>query len=241
MEDDAIADALEEAEIYAESKNYESAIAVLEKALNSYSGDASLQAAYDTYTDEFVNYVIAEANSLISENDYSSAITKLEAAVKVVDSDTLTDMLAQTKENQPVNLTELKSQNADDFWIESSAVEDVFGNIYSGKNVWEIGGGVPNSCEFYTGENYTTITGTIIPQTNFNSAVAINFEIYVDGELKYSQKVTQKMEPTSFEVDVTGGKWVKIKVSEIEGTKSYYYSGGSYHNTVILYNPVLTK
>lgn len=115
LEDEVIATALEKAEEYAESEKYESAISVVEDVLNSYADDANLQAAMDTYIDAFVNDVIAQANALIDENDYSSAITKLEAAIEVVDSDVLKDQLAQTKENQPVNLTELKSQNADDF------------------------------------------------------------------------------------------------------------------------------
>ncbi|MCD8220361.1 MAG: hypothetical protein LUC50_08635 [Ruminococcus sp.] len=115
LEDEAIATALEKAEEYAESEKYESAISVMEDVLNSYADDANLQAAMDTYIDAFVNDVIAQADALIDENDYSSAITKLEAAIEVVDSDVLKDQLAQTKENQPVNLTELKSQNADDF------------------------------------------------------------------------------------------------------------------------------
>lgn len=115
LEDEVIATALEKAEEYAESEKYESAISVVEDVLNSYADDANLQAAMDTYIDAFVNDVIAQADALIDENDYSSAITKLEAAIEVVDSDVLKDQLAQTKENQPVNLTELKSQNADDF------------------------------------------------------------------------------------------------------------------------------
>lgn len=117
LEDEAIATALEKAEEYAESEKYESAISVMEDVLNSYADDANLQAAMDTYIDAFVNDVIAQADALIDENDYSSAITKLEAAIEVVDSDVLKDQLAQTKENQPVNLTELKSQNADDFLV----------------------------------------------------------------------------------------------------------------------------
>lgn len=115
LEDEVIATALEKAEEYAESEKYESAISVVEDVLNSYADDANLQAAMDTYIDAFVNDVIAQADALIDENDYSSAITKLEAAIEVVDSDVLKDQLAQTKKNQPVNLTELKSQNADDF------------------------------------------------------------------------------------------------------------------------------
>ncbi len=232
-------DALESAKSEADSGDYASALHTIEKALQSYPDDADLKTQYATYQDAYVKNVIAKADADLANNDYASAISKLQIAADALpDNTALSDKLAKTISEKPTELCELKFQNKENFGFTDNAVEDVQGNLYSGNDVLMFYGDRYISSngfiEFYCDGDYRALSFTLVPETNFSSTSAITIEILTDDASKKAIKVTQKMEATQVDVDITGCQWLQIKASPIEGISSEY-------TTVILANPVVKK
>lgn len=221
-----------------ESGDYTAALSLLKTALATYPDNAEVKTKYNDVEGKYVNSVMDEAESLMQSGDYDSALQRLDNAKKVLpDNKTLADKYTTVSNNKPVQLKEIKMQNASDFALKKEALEDIVGNIYPGNNLYLIDAGKAYSdgyCQFYLGGKYTKLTGIIAPESSFGKNSAFNFEIYADDALKYSQKITQKTLATQFEADVSGAEWLTIKGMPISGVSSWYTRG-------IINNPVLFK
>lgn len=229
---------LESAKSYADNSDYVQAITVLKKAMITYPDETDIKTKYDDYETIYVKTIISDADKLAGERDYDPAIKMVDSAMKILpDNKTLSDKYDFLVASKPVELKNIKMQNANNFSYIESACEDVVGNVYSGNNIYltnQNNYGSDGSCEFYMGGEYQSISGTVAPQSKFGQNNATNFEIYADGELKYSAKITQKTLAFSFEADISGAEWIEIKTSKIVGISRYY-------TPTIIYNPVLFK
>lgn len=231
-------DALESAKSDANNGNYKSALQTLKSALASQPDDSDLQTLYDKYEAAYVKDVVAAADELIGQNDYDSAIVKLtEASSFLKDNQELADKLAETKDEKPVKLYEIKMSNSEGMSLEDDAMEDIVGNVYSGNNLFSLNchNSINNYGEFYLGEQYAILSGVIVPESGFGQNSAVNIEIYADNELKYSLKVVQKTLATSFDVNISGCQWLKIVASPIDGDYN------KWSTQTLLYNPVLKR
>lgn len=235
---DDVKGVLESAKSYADSEDYAHAISILKKALITYPDSTEIKTKYNDYGNAYAKKVISDADKLVGERDYNTAIQKVDEALKTLpDNKALSEKYDLLLESKPVELKDIKMQNAGNFYYMGNACEDVVGNVYSGNNIFltnERKYDGDGSCEFYMGGKYKSIAGTVAPQSEFRQGSAVNFEIYADGELKYSAKVTQKTLAFSFEADISGAEWIKIKTSRIVGISHY-------DTTTIIYNPVLFK
>lgn len=222
-----IEDVLDSAKSYADDNDYKSALTVLNNALESYPDNASLRTQHVSYQESYAKSAIAEADEYININDYDTAINILLEAMELLPNNSeISEKIQKTKDKRPIELRQLKSQNGSYFWWTNDAAEDVFGNVYSGNNVvrisdiWSNGGGAYlGSCEFYTGGNYDTFICIVVPETDSRSNSAVTFDVYADGNLKYSTVVTQKTEPTIAKVDIKGASWIQIESNSIDGTR----------------------
>lgn len=213
------------------------AMNILKNAMTTYPNEADIATQYNDYEKSYADSVISEVETMLDERDYDSALKLLESAQKVLpDNMQLSDKYNSLLASKPVELKDIKMQNASKFEWTGDAAEDIVGNVYSGNNMFIANRGYQNrgSCEFYLGSNYSTICGTVVPQSSFDEYSAINFEIYADDVLKYSLKITQKTLATQFEADVSGTEWIMIKLSPISGFRCNY-------TQTIIYNPVLYK
>jgi tetratricopeptide (TPR) repeat protein len=229
---------IEKAKQSADNNNLDTAISSLKSAMDSYPDNTTISSLYSQYTDSYRKNILKLADDLIAKNDYDSAISKLQAASDILQDDKqITDKLKQVKENKPMELSKLKSQNAEKVWLSSDAAEDAMGNMYTGNNMWRTADYFASYdksiCDFYTAGNYKTITGILAPETSFRSDAAVSFEIYADGVLKYSKKIDQKTEPFTVSADITGAKWIEIRGSAISGVDRV--------GPLIFSNPVLMK
>ncbi|MBD5104098.1 MAG: hypothetical protein HDT47_04445 [Ruminococcaceae bacterium] len=211
---------------------------VYELNMITYPDETDIKTKYDDYETIYVITIISDADKLAGERDYDPAIKMVDSAMKILpDNKTVSDKYDFLVVSRPVELKNIKMQNADNFSHTGDACEDVVGNVYSGNNIYLLNQntyGSNGSCEFYMGGEYQSISATVAPQSKFGKDHAINFEIYADGELKYSAKITQKTLEFSFEADISGAEWIKIKTSKIV---SIY----SYNTPTIIYNTVLFK
>ena len=156
------------------------------------------------------------------------------------DNKEISDKLSKTQAEKPIPLSDLKSQNEERFYFSENSVEDVQGNLYSGNNIlikdcdFDWGDGDDAFIEFYCGGSYSSFSFTLAPDTDFESDSAITIEVYTDDNQKKAIKVTQKMEATQVNVDITGCQWLQLKSSAISGISDY-------HTWCILDNPVVKK
>lgn len=233
-----ISNILLEIDTKVESGDYVAALGLLKTALNTYPDNADVKTKYSDVEGKYISSVIDEADSLMQMGDYDSALQRLDNAKNVLpDNKTLSDKYTTVSNNKPVQLKDIKMQNAINFALESGACEDIIGNVYSGNNVFVTGksyGSSTGNCEFYLGGKYSSITGIAAPKNSFKQNRAINFEIYADGVLKFSNKITQKTLAFTFEADVSGAEWIMIKASSISGFSNY-------DADIIIHNPVLFK
>ncbi len=235
---DDINNILESAKSYVDNSDYVQAITVLKNAMNAYPDETDIKFKYDDYTVMYVKTIVSDADKSVREKDYDSAIKAIDAAMKILpDNTVLADKYDFLIASKPVELKDIKMQNAINFSLINDACEDVVGNVYSGNNIFLTGrdyGSSAGSCEFYVGGKYSGISGTVAPQSSFNQNSALNFEIYADGVIKYSAKVTQKTLAFDFEADISGAEWIEIRTSPIINISRY-------DADTIIFNPVLFK
>lgn len=75
---------LEEAENFAASGEYVSAMAVIENAQDMYGDDADYKQAYDSYRSSYKSGVISAADAMADNGDYDGAIQKINEAINVI-------------------------------------------------------------------------------------------------------------------------------------------------------------
>lgn len=217
---------IEKASEYLANENYVDALNLLSLSTDDFERYPKIASTYQDYTKKYINSVIKSADNLVKKNDYDAAIREVENALAIIPNNkTLSDKKTKLQNEKPIPLCEIKMSNSKDMILEESAMEDIVGNVYSAYNLFSLN---PYwSCtssygEFYLGSDYSTITGTIAPSTSFGEDSEINIEIYGDGKLKASMKVTQKMLAKGIKADLTGVKWLKIQATEIADKNSRY-------------------
>lgn len=202
--------------------NYEEAINTLN--IDDIDNYPDIKTLYNDCIQKYVDKEIKNADSLIKKNKYDEAISELEKVLNIVgDNSKIQDKLDKIKDSKPVPLSEIKMSNEQGLTLEENAMEDVIGKTYTGTNIFSLNhhGSYNNYGEFYLGGEYTKMSGIITPFSKFGEDSAVNIEIYGDDKIKYTLKVNQKTLATSFEVNLKGVQWLKIKASEIDGYKRW--------------------
>lgn len=105
-----------------------------------------------------------------------------------------------------------------------SGLEDVFGNKY-GRHISvylnEYEGSKRNVLYAINGE-YSKFTGTLFTPNSVYDKNAYQMEVYLDGELEETSPIMYKIsDPYSFEIPITGHKFMEIVVVFVDGGTSW--------------------
>lgn len=222
---------LTEAQSAIDDQNYEDAITTLETALKKSPTNKDLIAKY-------VNAVKLRANELTSKNDYDTALAVLQSAKKQLkNNDEIDKLYEETKKNSPDKLCDLTIAEQNDRYIpvtEQKVMTDTVGNAYDPGNLFMLKtyGEDGGYAKYYLGGKYKSLQFTYAVSTEDSYYIdPTTLTIFGDGDkiLFTSGEMTRTTEPTATGIDVTGQKWLYIRVSS-----------DSYNSVpVLMANPVL--
>lgn len=229
---DSTKQALTEAQSAIDDQNYEDAITTLKNALDKSPSNKDLVAKY-------VQAVKLRVNELTNKNDYDKALAVLKSAKDTLkNNEEIDNLYTDTKKDSPDKLCDLTIAESNDNYVpitEQKVVRDTTGNTYDPGNLFTLYpsyGDYSGYAKYYLGEKYKSLNLTYaISEENSNDIDPTTFTIFGDGDkiLFTSDKMTRTTEPTSIGVDVTGQKWIYIRV-ESETSNSV---------PVLMANPVL--
>ncbi|MBQ5969757.1 MAG: protein kinase [Clostridia bacterium] len=227
-----------------EENDYKAALQTLKNALVNAPGDVDYIARQREYETKYEQYVLAQVAELLDAKDYAGATNALNEALSVLpNSETLQTKLDEVNAGKPVSLPSesviLVNKNFD--WAEAGTEtpQDPFGNSYGGTfAVFDSDYSYSYDKEFYqqyrVDGKYKKITGTFAPHADIPEQGWATIQIYVAGEDNQDilvepplKKINRMTDGYSFEVDITGAKWVKIVVTT---------NGESHNNCAILAN-----
>ena len=142
----------------------------------------------------------------------------------------------------PVNLSEMETFSQNRWDTPVGFAKDHLGNEFNNCFVFSISRSElinASSAEYYVNDKYVSITGTLAASDEQAVDEIGRVDIYADDELVYtSQNITAKTDPFDFNVDITGKKYIVIKVWALENENSF---GNSVNVDVILADVKLNK
>lgn len=223
---------LTEAQSAIDDQNYEDAITTLETALKKSPTNKDLIAKY-------VNAVKLRVNELTGKNDYDKALAVLQSAKKQLkNNDEIDKLYDETKKNSPDKLCDLTIAEQNDNYIpitEQKVMRDTTGITYDPGNLFMLKtsyGDYSGYAKYHLGGTYKSLQLTYAVSTEDPDNIdPTTFTVFGDGDkiLFTSGEMTRTTEPTSVGIDVTGQKWIYIRVE----------SDSSYGVPVLMANPVL--
>ena len=216
------ADALQDAQAYAEKGDYLNAVKTLENIIGKLGSDAEMSSAYNQYSQQYVAGVITEVDGKVSQKDFDSAVSSLHSALKnLPGNEVLTNKLKEVEAKQPISITELLAVNTG-YWEEwnSGNPTDPFGNDYSGACNYVVFVGydllsknLDHYAEYRLYGKYTMLTGTIATHIDSPENKINRLQIFADDKLVYnSPNLGRKTDAIDFSIDVSGVEYVKIVV-----------------------------
>lgn len=228
-------DALEKANGFAEQKDYLNAYKAIKQALATVGEDAELTAKATEYEEAYVTDISSQVDTLLAENDISTAKALLQNASKEFpNNEAIKLRLDEVKKYKTTSLDALTPINGGFTWNDGSP-EDPFGSDYSAvKNYTIYHNGYYHSegtisAEYKIDRQYDILQLNISPYSDYGENASAYVQIYVDNVLRYvSPAITQKSGITNVEVDVSGATYLKIVIQK-----------GS-HGCIMLSNVVLS-
>lgn len=215
-----------------DDQNYEGAITTLETALKKSPTNKDLIAKY-------INAVKLRVNELTSKSDYDTALAVLQSAKnQLKNNDEIDKLYEETKKNSPDKLCDLTIAEQNDRYMpitEQKVMTDTTGITYDPGNLFMLKtyyGDDSGYAKYHLGGKYKSLQFTYAVSTEDPDNIdPTTLTIFGDGDkiLFTSGEMTRTTEPTSTGIDVTGQKWIYIRVSS-----------DSYHSVpVLMANPVL--
>lgn len=241
-EAEAIAEALSIAADYAETGDYLSAIQTITAAQSKHGTTDELDAAYESYSQSYVEAVISDAEELFESEDYDGALQSVNTALGIVTGNAgLTEYKSELSERidalKPVSITELTPMKANFSWNTGTPI-DPFGNDYSSSTNWSVVSQYDSNYvyeEYRIYGEYDTLTFKLAPQSNMGESNWMYVHIYIDDVLAYtSPKIVRKMDQFEAEIDLNGAEYIKILVKGGGG-------GNSSNQTIIISDVFLYK
>ncbi len=233
-------DAMSEANEAVASSDYESAISVLEDALEVLPEDSELTSMLNSARSAYEESIVSQANTLVDNGDYDGALALLSEALGVLpDSETLSQLYDTTEANQPVKLSSLKlseSSGRYELITDQVVTMDTLGNTYNPGNLYRFWGGDGGYVKYYLGGAYTTLRLTLaVSDEDEDRLEPTTLTIYGDNDviLYTSGELTRTSTPQTVSVDVTGQNWLYIRSG---GDSSYRYAV-----SLLVADPILYK
>lgn len=104
--------------------------------------------------------------------------------------------------------------SSSNYYFDSNSFQDTYGNIYNGVHLFGYNYSGDSYAIYNLNREFKTFTGTIVASKQLENCAYVDYEIYVDDILVYSQsqleKTTNKID---FNINVTGATKLTIKVN----------------------------
>lgn len=210
-----------------ENKKWAEAFDVIDEAI-SFDDNEYFQNLKMSTENKFVSDAVNQADSLMSERNYTSAKTTVNEAIKILpNNSTLKDKLAEIEKKAPVSLATITPINGGWNWNEGTPM-DSFGVSYTNMCNYAIFAGgdffygsheVEHTAEYRIQGKYKTITGTLLPHSNIPEDGFGRLQIYADDKLVYtSETIYRKTDMINFIAPVDGADYIKMVILASNGS-----------------------
>ena len=198
---------------------YEEIFGLLDNALEANPNDSELTNLYNTAVTSFEEYAATTVDGYIQNEQFDEATAFLSDAEDILpDSQKLTELRSTVQDAVPVNLSDMKISESDNFEKvdELGVKEDVIGNIYSPENLYKMtdDAGRESYATYYVNNKYKRIKGRIAVADDSEKATG-QFTIYGDnGKILYnSGEMSRTTAPIDVDVDISGAQWITVGVT----------------------------
>lgn len=212
-------DALTNGTQYISDGKYEEIFGLLDNALEANPNDSELTNLYNTAVTSFEEYAATTVDGYIQNEQFDEATAFLSDAEDILpDSQKLTELRSTVQDAVPVNLSDMKISESDNFEKvdELGVKEDVIGNIYSPENLYKMtdDAGRESYATYYVNNKYKRIKGRIAVADDSEKATG-QFTIYGDnGKILYnSGEMSRTTAPIDVDVDISGAQWITVGVT----------------------------
>lgn len=222
---------IKDATEYWNNSEYIQSLSLLKQSKNKSEYISSL---YKKYSNEYCKNILNQADNLISERQYDSALQLIEESKKIVDDYTvLEDKISTIGNSKPIKLSTLKMSTSRYLYLnETAVVEDSVGNKYSTNNLFIIraeGDSKYGYGTFYLDNKYTSMSGIIAVSDESSNREDTQLEGWIEIYSKngdeymqlYSSPLLSRMtSPITFnEINISNCEWLEIR----------YYNSDNYY------------
>lgn len=224
-----------------QAESYDSALALLEKAVQLLPDDADLAAKKADTEEKHAAYLkrlheekmqgfVDEAQAMVKNNKWDDALDFIKARLKEYpDDEMLTKELNYIKNNMPMNLTNVDMSGDSGVKRSRSGIRDKNGKSYD--NYVRFAATDSATAKFSLNKAYTTFTATLFVDKDAKAGKKIMVIIYADGEPLYSKSnITENSSPEKIELNVEGVKTLEIKTLNFgtSGGGFLYFAGSNF-------------
>lgn len=213
--------AIEGAEEYIANGDYESAINVLRDAISKIEEDVELATLLSQYEEKYCDYIIQQANAALELEGYQSAISIIKQAQDILpNNDSLKSAIVFYESYAPVYLANLEYFDQEYDWykvLESDM--DNLGNEYHNSIACRY---LDNT--YILNGDYSRLCGTLYQRYEYRDRDHNgHMEVYADGVLIFSEKMSAGIYPINFELDVIDVNELRIVVAHSHANTGVRY------------------
>lgn len=203
--------AIESAEEYIANDDYESAINVLRDAISKNEEDVELAALLSRYEEKYCDHIIQQADAALELEGYKSAIDIIKQAQDILpNNDSLKSAIVLYESYAPVYIANLEYFDQEYDWykvLESDM--DNLGNEYHNSIACRY---LDNT--YILNGDYSRLCGTLYQRYEYREKDHNgHMEVYADGVLIFSEKMSAGIYPINFELDVVNVNELRIIVA----------------------------
>lgn len=231
-------DAVRKADEFYASGQYADAFTELESTASRIQDTHELDYALERLENRFASDTIKKAEEALAgeRENIDAALEILGQAMLIRELDALNDYRLKLESLRPLNLVDAQYKEREgDVYRSESDFESTSGTTYSDGWIW---GGNGDYISYELDGEYDLLEGTLAVRRGNGASFSGCFEVWCDGELKYtSETLYPYSEPQGFAWDVSGCSELRI-VFQCNYTVSTAENGYCYHG---ICTPVLTK
>ena len=213
--------AIESAEEYIANDDYESAINVLRDAISKNEEDVELAALLSRYEEKYCDHIIQQADAALELEGYKSAIDIIKQAQDILpNNDSLKSAIVLYESYAPVYIANLEYFDQEYDWykvLESDM--DNLGNEYHNSIACRY---LDNT--YILNGDYSRLCGTLYQRYEYRDRDHNgHMEVYADGVLIFSEKMSAGIYPINFELDVIDVNELRIVVAHSHANTGVRY------------------
>jgi len=207
-----ISQMIAEADVYADTHDYQEALNCIDQYLLEYPDETALLNARAGYVQQYTDYVIQTSKDSAAEGDYETALSLTNSYLTVLESPEITALQLAYASYIPVQLGDMefflnKSEGGD--WAmetdtKDAYLEDNYGNQYSHSFYCETG-----SVTYLLNYKYASFTGTVafpkgLDSDSYRYSATLKIIGDDDTELAVFSDFDADSRPETFSLDVSG-------------------------------------